>query len=124
LLAGVDQLIKLLVLRKFSHLVSVNTGGAFGLASKYPFYNFAVLFIIAVLVFFTFWVNKDLQKRLPLFFIISGALGNLIDRFFRGGAIDYLDLKFWPSFNFADILITLGVIWLLYLVVLVKKKKC
>ena len=43
--------------------------------------------------------------------ILGGAIGNMIDRIFRGGAvIDYLDVQLFnfAIFNFADCFITVG----------------
>ena len=52
-------------------------------------------------------------ERLPLAFIIGGALGNLIDRVRFGAVIDFLDFHIggahWPAFNVADIFICVGV---------------
>jgi len=41
---------------------------------------------------------------------LAGALSNLYDRMRRGAVVDFLDLGWWPSFNLADIGITLGVV--------------
>lgn len=44
--------------------------------------------------------------------ILGGALGNVVDRVFRGSVVDWLDFHWadwhWPAFNVADIGITLG----------------
>lgn len=49
-----------------------------------------------------------------LLLLLSGALANLVDRFFNGAVTDYLDFyigsSHWPAFNLADVWITLGVI--------------
>ena len=48
--------------------------------------------------------------------VFGGAIGNLIDRLWLGKVIDYLDIGIgvhrWPTFNVADIGVTLGVIYL------------
>lgn len=52
------------------------------------------------------------------FLILSGGLGNLIDRIFRGYVVDMIHLLFWPSyptFNVADMCVVTGcVIWIFY----------
>ena len=52
-------------------------------------------------------------ERVPLAFIIGGALGNLIDRIRFGAVVDFLDFHIggahWPAFNVADIFICVGV---------------
>lgn len=53
----------------------------------------------------------------PLLLLLSGALANLVDRFFNGAVTDYLDFyvgsSHWPAFNLADVWITLGVVGLI-----------
>ena len=41
---------------------------------------------------------------------LGGAAGNLLDLFFRGGVVDYVDLRVWPAFNLADVAIVIGVL--------------
>ncbi len=56
------------------------------------------------------------KKLKPMFLnvcaiaIVSGGIGNLIDRVARGYVIDYIDTVFcnFPTYNFADILVTCG----------------
>jgi len=52
-----------------------------------------------------------------LMLILSGAIGNLIDRLLNGHVVDFIHLHYgdsfnWPIFNVADITITLGAITL------------
>lgn len=49
-------------------------------------------------------------------------MGNLIDRLFRAYVVDYIDLRFWPVFNFADVMINVGVIILIYQILMGKRK--
>ena len=44
--------------------------------------------------------------------ILSGALGNVIDRLMRGYVVDFIHLTRWPVFNVADIAVVAGVILL------------
>ena len=57
--------------------------------------------------------------RLPPFAlgcVVGGAVGNLVDRVARDGAVvDFIDLQWWPLFNVADIGISLGAIALVLL---------
>lgn len=46
---------------------------------------------------------------------LVGGLSNIIDRFIWGGAVDYLPLFSWSTFNLADIEIVTGAIILLFL---------
>lgn len=40
--------------------------------------------------------------------LVGGAMGNLIDRLFRDGVTDFIDIWRWPPFNIADIGVVLG----------------
>jgi signal peptidase II len=48
--------------------------------------------------------------------LIGGAVGNLVDRLFRGEAwmrgavVDFIDVQWWPIFNIADIGVTVGAV--------------
>lgn len=48
-------------------------------------------------------------------FILSGALGNGLDRFLAGEVVDFLDFRLirFPVFNLADVFINVGIICLL-----------
>jgi signal peptidase II len=56
-----------------------------------------------------------------LILVVSGAVSNLIDRAQYGCVIDFIDLKFFPVFNLADIFISIGATGIVY--VLYKKNK-
>ncbi len=68
------------------------------------------------------WMRRtDAGRLLKLFalsLLLAGAIGNLIDRFLLGFVIDFIDLHYqdfyWPVFNVADILISLGVVLLIF----------
>ena len=50
--------------------------------------------------------------------ILGGAIGNIIDRFRLGNVVDYIDICImnihWPAFNFADSVITIGILILIH----------
>ena len=46
--------------------------------------------------------------------LLSGAVGNLIDRIRNGLVIDFIDFRVWTVFNIADIAIVLGVASMIY----------
>jgi len=108
------------VIPDFFNLVHVyNPGAAFGLLSTWPpdfvryFFISAKLGIIAILLYL-FWRTAT-QQRLFLWgysLVLSGALGNLIDRVRWGEVLDFLDFyvgrHHWPAFNVADSLICIG----------------
>ncbi|MBO4480545.1 MAG: signal peptidase II [Alphaproteobacteria bacterium] len=69
--------------------------------------------IIGLLLYYLITRAKS-YERVPLIMIIGGAFGNFIDRLRFGAVIDFLDFHIggihWPSFNIADIFITVGVL--------------
>ncbi len=70
-----------------------------------------VLFIVVAVT--RIW-NK--QSAFSEVILLSGGLGNLLDRIFTGAVIDFMDLHWegyhWPTFNIADVYVLLGVILL------------
>ena len=57
----------------------------------------------------------DIKTSTSLLLIISGGISNLIDRIFRGGVVDFIDISQvinFPKFNLADICIVVG--WILF----------
>ena len=56
--------------------------------------------------------TPDLNLSISLSLIISGAIGNLIDRFNHKAVVDFIDIHInayhWPAFNLADSYITIG----------------
>ncbi|AEB10709.1 Lipoprotein signal peptidase [Desulfobacca acetoxidans DSM 11109] len=108
------------VIPGFFNLVHVyNRGAAFGLLATWSLGLVSYFFVIATLVVlavvgYLFW-RTPLQHRLFLWgysLLISGAVGNLMDRIRLGEVIDFLDFYVgryhWPAFNVADSLICLG----------------
>ena len=92
-----------------------NRGAAFGMMKGWKYALIGVTLVtISILTYYYFKkVRKGPSKLLKASFnlIIPGALGNLIDRIFRGYVIDFIQLDFidFPVFNVADICICVGV---------------
>jgi signal peptidase II len=104
-----------------------NTGAAWGILSNYSTILFYLRVVIVIGLIIYLFLNKDLKKDLPLILIISGAIGNILDYIFYKKVIDMFHFTFFGSsygiFNFADALITVGIIWLFFLFLLGKNKK-
>ena len=62
---------------------------------------------------------------LVLVLVLSGAIGNIIDRLFRGYVVDFFEFTFfeWPVFNVADIYVVVGVILLALMLIFVVKEE-
>ena len=106
---------------KFLNIILVwNEGIAFGLFSfgENYLYNIltVIILLIIIIIFFMIRGNKGIKKY-SLLMILGGALGNFYDRIFYGAVPDFIDFHIsnfhWFIFNFADIFITIGVIFMI-----------
>ena len=65
-------------------------------------------------------LESKIFKNLSFIFILSGGIGNLLDRLIYGYVIDFIDITFNPYvFNLADSYVTIGV--MMYLIFSLKK---
>jgi len=95
-----------------------NSGSAFGLFSG----NAMMIFVInlAIVGLVGAWLLRGGAPSVALGLVLGGGLGNLADRIFRtpglglGKVVDFIYLSFWPTFNFADAAIVIGVALLLF----------
>lgn len=91
-----------------------NTGAAFGSFSGNTFILtvFTGAIIIAGLVLLFLGKFKGKLQSLCAVMILAGGIGNIIDRIANKYVIDFINAVFidFPVFNFADILVTCGVI--------------
>ena len=117
----------------FNFMLVYNTGAAFSFLSDAGGWQrwFFIALAAGVCIYILYWLRslKNEQKLLGLglSLILSGALGNLIDRILYGKVTDFIDFFYltqsecllfffrlppdschWPTFNIADILITIG----------------
>jgi signal peptidase II len=88
-----------------------NSGIAFGLFSSWAS---AVTLLTAcavawMLVYFAKSGARHPVLPVALGLLIGGSLANLTDRIRLGHVTDFLDLRFWPAFNLADVFIVAGV---------------
>ena len=103
-------------INKYLNFVPVwNKGISFGMLSNFININFFMILITSgILLFLISWFlrTKNRNLCLSLSFIISGAIGNLIDRLNHKSVVDFIDIHIgnlhWPAFNFADSCITIG----------------
>lgn len=95
------------------HLTHIrNTGAAFSILSGQRFFLIALPLIVVLAVIAYVIIKKPKNKilLLSLSMIVSGGIGNLIDRIRLGYVVDFLDFRLinFPVFNVADIWVTLG----------------
>ena len=151
-----DQLTKMWVVAKipfgtqktiwegFFDLVHVrNEGAAFGILSNWNsgyretfFYVLSFLALIFIFHFIKKTQETDKKALVSMGLILGGALGNIVDRIFRGSVVDFLSFHYhdksvtigrhvidlvWPAFNVAVTGITIGVSVLLVSMIFSKK---
>ena len=102
-----------------------NYGAAFG---SFQGLNLALIFVtlticILILLFMINMYKKGEFVSPAYYLILSGGVGNLIDRIFRGFVVDFIDTPFIATFNIADSFIVIGAIWILVAEVMKSLKK-
>lgn len=133
-LLGLDQWTKIIAVQALDYAVPVpvfpglnwklvhNYGAAFSLlaeASGWQRWFFLTLALV-ISVVLTLWLRRlprfAWNLCLPLALIVSGAIGNAIDRVLYGYVIDFVHVYWrewsWPVFNIADSAISVGAVML------------
>jgi signal peptidase II len=97
---------------------TINTGAGFSILQNM---NILLIIVSAAVLAAIIYFYKHIPK-FSLILIISGIVGNLLDRIFYGAVIDFINLKFWPIFNVADSLIFIGVVYWIIILFRAEKK--
>ena len=106
------------IIENFFHLTYItNDGMAFGLTfpgGKKVLLVMTILLTLFIILFLWKERNGHPLLKYGLVFILSGAIGNLIDRFLNGKVVDFLDFMVgdfhWYVFNIADSSVTIGMV--------------
>lgn len=109
------------VIENIFHITYIeNPGAAFGiLANQRMLFLILTALIVGVMVYLYFSLrNKKSLTAISLGIVVSGAIGNFIDRFMQGTVTDFLDFRIWPIFNIADICICVGLALICYFVII------
>lgn len=142
ILIGLDQFTKFIAIRNLKPIGTVsiidnilsftfveNRGAAFGIFQGKTVFLSIVTFVIVVGILY-FYLKLPCTKvymwiRFSLILILSGAIGNLIDRIFKGYVVDFFHVTFidFPVFNIADIFVVSGAILMAILVIFFIKDK-
>ena len=106
-----------------------NTGIGFGIASfESNIYYHILTTIIAIINLVLIFLLYKMEKKysLPIALILGGSLGNLFDRIYYYAVPDFIDFHIgdfhWFIFNVADIFITIGIIYLMFIEFLKKRE--
>lgn len=140
LLVCLDQIVKFLCVHFLSkpitlipHIIELryleNRGAAFGIMQDNKI--FLVLLPIAIIVGLVVFYKKlgntkaDKITKMALILIVSGAIGNLIDRVLNGYVVDMFNFLFmnFAIFNIADILVVCGTLLLIIGIMLTDEDK-
>ena len=135
LVIAADHLTKALILRSFVHAERLpiiagffdltllfNKGAAFSFLSSAGGWQrwFFIALGIAAAIFISFLLLRHSSQQLFAFalaLILGGAIGNVLDRIFRGQVVDFLLVYYksfyWPAFNVADSAICVGAVLLI-----------
>ena len=137
----IDQTTKALIVNRFDLYESisvipffnltfvVNYGFAFGFLNS-PSLNQIIVsvIILSIIIYFLYLLIKTQDRvfKICLVLILSGALGNFVDRIFRGYVVDFIDIYVfnyhWPAFNIADSCISIGFVILIFNILFLNKK--
>ena len=136
---GLDQWIKAWAVGGLTQQITVipglfyltyveNTGAAFGIFQGHTFALgiFSLVISAAILVFLLSGKVNEFSLIWGLSLILSGGVGNLIDRLARGFVIDYLDFSAlfnFPVFNLADCLVVVGTAIVIFHILFLDGKK-
>ncbi len=141
LVLALDQVSKCLIVSNFTLTQSVpvipgvirftyihNTGAAFGMFKDQSWILLGITIVIMLLCVGAVFKNlfKSQLVHWAIMLVLSGGIGNMIDRLFRSGnVVDFIEFDFFrfPVFNVADIAVCVGVgILILYFILDVFKR--
>ena len=118
------------ILLDFFNLTYItNTGAAWGILAGHGWLLLLIscAVLIAVICFIRTLTDGWPERIYAIGLIVSGILGNSIDRIFRGEVVDFLQFLFgryqYPSFNVADSCICVGVFLFILSTILRPEKK-
>ena len=138
-LIGIDQFSKYLAIKYLKGVSSIpivndvfhltyveNRGAAFGL-----FQNNQIIFVIVAMIacivglYYLYKKDLNLLAKSSIILLISGAIGNMIDRVRLGFVVDYFDFRIvWEYvFNIADVFVVVGTILLCIYILFFEDKK-
>lgn len=102
-----------------------NTGAAFGLfqGGGIVFAILAVFISVFIIYYYPQIPENEKLMRIAMSMQFAGAVGNLVDRVFRGPVTDFISVGNFPVFNVADSSITIGVGLLLLTFWLIERKE-
>ena len=138
LLVIIDQLTKMLAITYLKPITTQNfldgvvnftyvenTGVAFGMFKDMHYLIVPITIVVTcICLYFMLKAKKENYSKLSYVFgvISAGAIGNILDKIFRGFVVDFIEFDFvqFPVFNFADICVSLGAVAFAVLIIFTK----
>lgn len=108
-----------------------NRGAAWGMleGQMWLFFIITTIVIVGILYYFHKHAQNQPLFQLGLMVLLGGAIGNFIDRLFRGEVVDFIDVLIpvinyeFPIFNVADAALTVGVVIIFIFILLDERKQ-
>jgi signal peptidase II len=139
MISAIDQISKYLIIKnvKYNQLIPVidkffyityheNKGAAWGIMQEKRSIFIVLTLVLSVIMGYVLFKTENRLLKLSLSLILGGAIGNLIDRIFKGSVADFLDFHFgaynFPTFNVADMFIVIGTILLSIFILFIYKE--
>ncbi len=91
-----------------------NEGVAFGIPLPSPWKERMILVALAIVLLIAYMDREAKNRSFAYGLIVGGATGNIIDRFMDGTVTDIFRVGTFPTFNFADASISIGVALLIW----------
>ena len=98
-----------------------NPGASFSIGENLTPYIATVAILASIAIAYLGWIETKPRGMFLYGIVLGGVFGNVIDRVFRSGdgflggeVVDFIDLQWWPIFNFADVALVIGLPLLLY----------
>ena len=113
----------------FEFYYSENRGAAFGMLQGRQGFFFLIAAAVILAVLWAVYRMPAGKRYLPLmcslFLLVSGAVGNMIDRLTQKYVVDFLYFKLidFPIFNVADIYVSVGTAVLIILILFYYKEE-
>jgi signal peptidase II len=115
------------IIKNVFHLTYVeNRGAAFGMLQNNQWIFVIVALLASIFGLYYLYKNEvNLLGKISILMIISGAIGNAIDRIRLGFVVDYFDFRIvWQYvFNVADVFVVVGTILLCIYMIFDEKVK-
>lgn len=114
------------IIDRFFYLTHVrNTGAAWSIFQNGRYFFIVLTIIVSAGMIYFLYKSYSRFLSVSLSLVLGGAVGNLIDRIYRGNVVDFFEFHFgnyiFPIFNVADIFVVVGTGFLAYYMLFIYK---